>query len=113
MIPVDKNSILIVEDEQNLGNTLHEYLQGLGHPCSWAKNVSMAKELIKTHSPQIILMDIGLPDGNGMEFAKEIKQTNPDQKIIFSCFACSGNTKSCFFHDVSLKIHFLKIINSS
>ena len=76
-------SILVVEDEVNLGTTLVEYLTELGHDCYWAKNIARAKELLKAHRLEFILLDIGLPDGNGIEFAKKVKIQNSSQKIIF------------------------------
>ena len=76
-------SILVVEDEVNLGTTLVEYLTELGHECYWAKNLARAQELLKAHGHEFILLDIGLPDGNGIEFAKKVKLQNSAQKIIF------------------------------
>ena len=53
-------NILIVEDEENLGITLSEYLKGLGHGCFWAKDAKSARELFTSQKPGVILMDIGL-----------------------------------------------------
>ena len=47
------------------------------------ENIARAKELLKAHRPEFILLDIGLPDGNGIEFAKMVKIQNSSQKIIF------------------------------
>ena len=76
-------NILIVEDEENLGITLSEYLKGLGHSCFWAKNVECARELFKAHDPGIILMDIGLPDGNGLDLAREFRKIRKDFVLLF------------------------------
>lgn len=76
-------SILIVEDEENLGITLSEYLKGLGHECSWAKDVRTARELFKSEKPSVILMDIGLPDGNGLDLAREFRKYRRDFVLLF------------------------------
>ncbi len=76
-------NILIVEDEENLGITLSEYLVGLGHGCSWAKDVKSARELFKIEKPNVILMDIGLPDGNGLELAREFRKLRKDFVLLF------------------------------
>lgn len=76
-------NILIVEDEENLGITLSEYLKGLGHDCSWARDAKMARELFKTEHPGVILMDIGLPDGNGLELAREFRKHRKDFVLLF------------------------------
>lgn len=75
--------ILIVEDEENLGETLKEYFQSKGHSCSLASSVQEAKELFKNEMPQIVLMDIGLPDGNGIDLAKEFKTKNDQLILLF------------------------------
>lgn len=76
-------NILIVEDEENLGITLSEYLKGLGHGCAWAKNAKEAREFFKSEQPGVILMDIGLPDGNGLELAREFRKLRKDFVLLF------------------------------
>lgn len=76
-------NILIVEDEENLGITLSEYLKGLGHECAWAKDARSARELFRIHKPTVILMDIGLPDGNGLDLAREFRKTRKDFVLLF------------------------------
>lgn len=76
-------NILIVEDEENLGITLSEYLKGLGHGCAWAKDARTARELFKSEKPNIILMDIGLPDGNGLDLAREFRKLRKDFVLLF------------------------------
>lgn len=76
-------NILIVEDEENLGITLSEYLSGLGHACSWAKDARSARELFRSERPGVILMDIGLPDGNGLDLAREFRKLRKDFVLLF------------------------------
>ncbi len=78
-----KASILLVEDEENLGKTLHEYLEHQGHQCFWASTSQKANELFQKHSPNVILMDIGLPDGNGLDLARSFRQSNREAAILF------------------------------
>lgn len=76
-------NILIVEDEENLGITLSEYLKGLGHGCFWAKDAKSARELFASQKPGVILMDIGLPDGNGLDLAREFRKIRKDFVLLF------------------------------
>lgn len=76
-------NILIVEDEENLGITLSEYLKGLGHGCFWAKDAKTARELFASQKPGVILMDIGLPDGNGLDLAREFRKMRKDFVLLF------------------------------
>tara|TARA_R110000868_G_scaffold411568_1_gene705408 strand:- start:18625 stop:19314 length:690 start_codon:yes stop_codon:yes gene_type:complete len=77
------NGILIVEDEPNLGTTLNEYLASLGHNCSLATTAQAAREQFATKNPAIVLMDIGLPDGNGLDLAREFRQNRKDFVLLF------------------------------
>ena len=77
-----KNKILLVEDEQNLGKTLSEYLNEQGFDCSWADSISKAKSF-NLSSFQFVILDIGLPDGSGLDLGREILESNANQKILF------------------------------
>ena len=76
-------NILIVEDEENLGITLSEYLKGLGYGGFWAKDAKTAREFFKIQKPDVILMDIGLPDGNGLDLAREFRKLRKDFVLLF------------------------------
>lgn len=75
--------ILLVEDENNLGATLTEYLQSQGHNVDWANTYHKAKELIANNNYSIALLDIGLPDGDGISLAIEIKSLSPSTAFMF------------------------------
>lgn len=75
--------ILIVEDEENLGITLSEYLEGIGHNTQWAKDAKSARELFVKFRPHVILMDIGLPDGSGLNLAREFRKERKDFVLLF------------------------------
>ncbi|MBC7540749.1 MAG: response regulator transcription factor [Bacteriovorax sp.] len=76
-------NILIVEDEANLGSTLEEYLKGLGHLCVWAKTGAEAREFFANTKPNLILMDIGLPDTSGLILAKAFRALRKDFVLLF------------------------------
>jgi two-component system alkaline phosphatase synthesis response regulator PhoP len=76
-------NILIVEDEENLGTTLSEYLTSLGHQCHWASSGALAKKYFTEKKPQLVLMDIGLPDISGMDLAKLFRQERKDFVLLF------------------------------
>ncbi len=75
--------ILIVEDEFNLGETLVEYLNSIGFESYWAKTGEEAKVLFKDKRPSIVLMDIGLPDTDGLTLAKFFRNTRKDFALLF------------------------------
>ncbi len=77
------DAILIVEDEKNLGETLQEYLEGIGHDCKLAQTAESARNLFNEINPGIVLMDIGLPDGNGLDLAREFRELRKDFVLLF------------------------------
>ncbi|APT18625.1 DNA-binding response regulator, OmpR family (Rec-wHTH domains) [Amylolactobacillus amylotrophicus DSM 20534] len=61
--------LLIVEDEQALANSMAEYFTGK-YQVNIAQNLSMAEALIQNETPDIIILDLGLPDGDGLAWLK-------------------------------------------
>jgi two-component system alkaline phosphatase synthesis response regulator PhoP len=82
---MNSDQILIVEDEVNLGNTLYEYLKTQNYRCRLVGSVKDATNLFTESSfkPEIVLLDITLPDGSGMDIAKSIREKHKDIVIFF------------------------------
>jgi DNA-binding response OmpR family regulator len=81
-------SLLIVEDEYNIQKALVESIQNFIAPkfninLITANNFSQAIELINKNKIDISLLDYLLPDGNGLELLKIIKELNPNSIVIF------------------------------
>lgn len=86
-------NILIVEDETNLGETLSEYLEGLGHQCHWSPNGKDATEYFNKNKINVILMDIGLPDTDGLTLAKTFREKRKDFVLLFLSAQNNPETK--------------------
>ncbi|MFT3984625.1 MAG: response regulator transcription factor [Lachnospiraceae bacterium] len=77
-----KPYILMVEDEEKVSGLNREYLEGQGYEVSAAETLSKARFLLEEHLPDLILLDVMLPDGLGFDFCGELrKKTNAP--IIF------------------------------
>jgi len=81
-------SLLIVEDEYNIQSAIVESIQNFIAPkfninLITADNFSQAVELINKNKIDISLLDYFLPDGNGLELLKIIKELNPNSIVIF------------------------------
>jgi DNA-binding response OmpR family regulator len=74
--------ILIVEDEQDLINSISAYLRQEKFICESVLNFSEAIEKIYLYDYDIIVVDITLPDGNGLELIKELKKKKSNSGII-------------------------------
>lgn len=67
------STILIVEDEQKLASLLHDYLhQSAFSPHCLANGLEVV-DWVRTHRPELILLDLMLPGRDGMEVCKEIR----------------------------------------
>ena len=68
------NHLLLVEDDRSLGQTLKERLEKEGYGVHWAMTLSQARQNLNENRMQLIILDVGLPDGSGFEFAEEIQE---------------------------------------
>jgi DNA-binding response OmpR family regulator len=74
--------ILIVEDEKSLADSITDYLQQEGYACENAHKLSIANEKTDLYVYDCIIVDIGLPDGNGLQLIKKLKQQKSETGII-------------------------------
>ena len=65
-------NILLLEDDLSLGATLRDRLQKTEYTTDWAKSIAQARELVSTNHYNLFVLDIGLPDGSGFDFAEEL-----------------------------------------
>lgn len=79
--------ILIVEDEKELSKSMVAYLKAENYQCETAGSFKEAREKTETFDYDCILLDISLPDGNGLQVLKELKANHKtDGVIIISAF---------------------------
>ncbi len=76
--------MLIVEDQDYMRRMLREFLQAAFPEKNIleAGNGRSALALCMEHRPPVVLMDIGLPDANGIELTAQIKSMLPDTAVI-------------------------------
>lgn len=70
---MNKQTILIVEDEQHLCNMIEELLRLSNYKTITASTGSEALSIATSHCPDMILLDLGLPDMDGMKIIQEIR----------------------------------------
>lgn len=74
--------ILIIEDEIELAKSISEYLCGENYICEFAPTFGEAMNKIETFQYDCILLDIMLPDGNGLVILEELKRQNKQDGVI-------------------------------
>lgn len=68
-----KKAILILEDDENLNRGIAFTFEKDGYQAVSANSIKEGKRLMEQHKADLIILDLGLPDGNGMDFCKEIR----------------------------------------
>ncbi len=74
--------ILIIEDEEELSKSIVAYLKAETYSCEVANNYKTAIEKTESFDYDCILLDISLPDGNGLQVLKELKANNKTDGVI-------------------------------
>jgi DNA-binding response OmpR family regulator len=75
--------VLLVEDNENLGYMLKEYLAMKNFHIDWVTSGSSAKNFLKSNKPNLIILDVGLPDIDGFQLAQWIKTECPSLPFLF------------------------------
>jgi CheY-like chemotaxis protein len=74
--------ILIMDDEPGLRNIVFNMLKPLGHPLFTAEDGHQAIEIAKREIPDLAMLDMRVPDMDGLEALAELKKINPKIKAI-------------------------------
>ncbi len=74
--------ILIIEDEKEISNSICEYLLNEQFFCETAFTFETAREKISLYEYACILLDIGLPGGNGLTLLQQLKKENKSDGVL-------------------------------
>ncbi len=74
--------ILIIEDDISLNAAILDYLKMEGHVCESALNYMQASLKAGDNRYDCIILDIGLPDGNGLDIIRELKRNKATDGIL-------------------------------
>ena len=76
------NTILIIDDEPIILKLLARMMELEGYEVFQAADRVSGLKLLTAKTPQLVLCDVFLPDGNGVEMVKEIKELQPETEVI-------------------------------
>lgn len=79
-----QSKILMIEDEANIVNFVKTILETNQYQVIDAKNGEMGKMLFHSHQPDLIILDLGLPDMDGTEFISYVRQISMVPIIVLS-----------------------------
>jgi two-component system response regulator PilR (NtrC family) len=75
-------NLLIVDDEASLRDFLTIVFEGEGWRVDAASNLAEARASLQKDEPEVVLCDLMLPDGSGLDFLKEVKAQNPSITVV-------------------------------
>jgi len=96
MIP---SRILIVDDEEDICSTLADFLQGKGYEIFQANTGEEALRLLKEVRPHLVLLDIRMPEMDGIEILRRVRKLDQEVGVIMITA----------FHDVGIAQEALKL----
>ncbi len=78
----EKRRILIIDDERPILLTLEALLGRHGYQPETAATAAQGLKILKSNSPTVVLLDLQLPDADGLEMLDRIKQEHPETQVI-------------------------------
>lgn len=76
--------ILIVDDDRQIASNIAGYLDAYGFQCESARTASEFKRKLKHQNPELCIVDLGLPDIDGMDLVREIKASSSAGVLILT-----------------------------
>ncbi|MEK7824318.1 MAG: sigma-54 dependent transcriptional regulator, partial [Candidatus Eisenbacteria bacterium] len=79
---MSKANILVVDDQDSIRHFVSKALEDAGYTVRTAESVRETRQAIEQDMPDLMLLDLKLPDGTGLELLREIKRLQPEVPII-------------------------------
>jgi DNA-binding NtrC family response regulator len=93
----DRYKILVIDDEAAICESLKTFFRFEDYETESANGFTKALEMTRESDYQIFIVDLSMPDGDGLELIKEIKKIRPmAQIIIMTGFVTQGKILDCF-----------------
>lgn len=74
--------LLIIEDNEDLLENIRTYLKREGYICEYAHNYEQAFDKVMSYTYDVVLIDIMIPGGSGLQVLRELKSVNPETGTI-------------------------------
>ena len=103
--------ILVVEDHDDTSRLMARLLEGHGHDVRTASGVGPALEAAGREPFDLIISDIGLPDGTGMDLMRQLQAIRPTRGIALSGYGSSEDVRLA--KDAGFSVHVTKPVDFS
>ena len=78
-----KKHLLVIDDDTRLRNLLGKFLDENGFQVSLAKDTAEARQLLAASQFDLLIVDVMMPEENGIDFTNSFKQTSKSPVLIF------------------------------
>ena len=75
-------SVLVVDDEPSIGKLLKKELSSPARSVAAAESAHQAREMLRRNTYEVVVLDLRLPDADGLDVLVEIRQHSPDVEVI-------------------------------
>ncbi|MGR3711676.1 MAG: response regulator [Shimia sp.] len=82
--PLLGQTVLVVEDSRFASDALRMMCVRSGARIRRADNLAAARRHLKTYTPNVVIVDLGLPDGSGTELIEELIQASPRVEVVLA-----------------------------
>ncbi|MEN8134521.1 MAG: HD domain-containing phosphohydrolase [Thermodesulfobacteriota bacterium] len=79
-----KARVLVVDDEVLIGEVIREWLKLDGYDCDFTTGIVAAQEMFKRKEYDLLISDITMPGGSGLELLIQVKQLYPDLAVVMA-----------------------------
>jgi CheY-like chemotaxis protein len=111
IVPDKQLHILVVEDHEDTCHVLGRALRRKGFEVALAENSDAARRQFAHHSPDLIICDLGLPDGTGWDLLRSLRQIRSVPAIAISGYGMESDfTRS---RDAGFSAHLVKPVDFS
>ncbi len=74
--------VLLVEDDPSLGSVVQRGLVEDGHAVDWERTLAAANEAVRLNPYQLIVLDLGLPDGDGLDLCRQLRADGDSARVL-------------------------------
>ena len=80
----NKYKILVIEDESNIRSFVQTVLEAGGYHVLTASTCSQGEMMFSSHVPDMVILDLGLPDGDGLDFIRSVRMDSTTPILVLS-----------------------------